>query len=455
MRRLLPGRTVSSVLNQLLQLATLGAVAFAGVALTVELARRPIALVILYLGVYGWSLLFAIPRIEVAGIGVDPVDVANLVALGAAVIRMRRGPRGWQWALLGAVALIVIGTVRGIVQLGDGALLGFRLELYFVLPALFVATLPAATSARLIRLVVLFGVGIALVAVVRWVLFALGVSGYSGGGNYPIPRVIDSSTALWVAFAGVASSVALIERATSPARWKLQAVALITLAVVVLAQHRSVWVATAIMLAVALAMTRRRWLVKAAVAVIAVVGVLAIEVLGLGEAGQVGESFAYATTSTNTWVWRLDRWANVWSTHADRGIEAIVLGSGYGYGWVTGVIGTWEASPHNGFLQIAVRIGIVGALLVFAPYVAALRRLRRGGGTLGRITWLWVVGALVYYIPYSGNMLTGVLLGLAIASSASPSTAAADAPAHDAGAIGRGGSPAGAPSVAPGLPYRS
>lgn len=435
------------MVNQLVQLATLGIAGLVAVGLMIELARRPVALVVAYLGVYAWSLLFAIPRIEVAGIGVDPVDVVNLVALGAAVIRMRRGPRGWQWALLGAVALIVLGTLRGLVQLGGGALLGFRLELYFVLPALFVATLPAATSARLVRPVVLFGVAIALVAVARWVLFALGAGPWiEGGGRYAIPRVIDSSPALWVAFAGVAGTVALIERGTSQVRWKLQALTAITLGVVVLAQHRSVWVATAAMLAAALVMTRRRWLMKAAVVVVAAVGVLAIEVVGLGDAGQIGESLTVAATNTNTWVWRLERWVNVWSTHAERGIGAIVFGSGYGYGWVTGVIGTWEASPHNGFLQIAVRIGLVGALLVFAPYVTALRRLRTGGGTRSRITWLWVVGALVFYIPYSGNMLTGILLGLAISSSASRATEAAEAPAPDAGALGRGSMPPGVPA---------
>lgn len=410
--------TVALVLMQAVQLAILGIAAITFVGLMVELARRPVALVIAYLGVYAWSLLFDLPRIEVAGIGVDPVDVVNLIALGAALIRMRRGPRGWQWALLVAVALIALGTVRGLVQLGGGALLGFRLELYFVVPALFVATLPAATSLRLLRPIVLFGVGIALVAVARWALFMLGAApGISGGGNYVIPRVIDSSTTLWVAFAGAAGSVALLDGGASFPRWKLQAGTFLTLAVVLLAQHRSVWVATAVMLATALVMTRSRWLVKAAIVVIAALGVLAIEIVGLGDAGQVGEPFAYAVSNTNTWMWRLERWANVWSIHADRGIVAVVLGSGYGYGWVTGVIGTWEASPHNGFLQIAVRIGLVGVLLVFAPYAVALRRLRRNGGVRASITWLWVIGALVFYIPYSGNMLTGVLLGIAIAAS--------------------------------------
>jgi len=423
------------VVSQIAQLLQLGIAAFVIVALMVELARRPLAMVVALLGVHAWSLLFGLPYARVAGIGISPDDVVNFIALGAAVIRMRRGPRGWQWALLVAVALIVYATLRGLVQLGDDALLGFRLELYFVVPALFVATLPASAGTRVVRSVVLFGAVIAFIAVVRWVLLAIGAGqgGFMGGGDYAVSRVINSSAALWVAFACVAGAVSLLERGTSRGRWKLQALTAITFVVVVLAQHRSVWVAAAVMLAVALVVTRRRWLEKAAIVVIAGVAVAVIEVAGLGTAGPVAESLAFAASNTHTWEWRLERWVDVWSTHAERGVEAVVLGSGYGYGWVSGVVGTWEASPHNGFLQIAVRIGLLGALLVFAPYVLALRRLPTFGGGVARVLWLWVIGALVYYVPYSGNMLTGVLLGAAVAASVARPRSAVEVPWAGAG----------------------
>ena len=405
------------MLSTVLQMGQLGIGLLVIAALSVELARRPYVMASGLLGVYAWSLLYTgeLESRRVLGINVDVIDVFYVIAFGAALIRMRRGPSRWQWALLGAMMLTIYSALRGAIDFSGAALLGFRAELYFIIPALFVTTLPKSMIPRVARAVVALGVVLAVVAVGRWVALALGLwSPPMVSGTYAIERVINSSSALWVGFAGIAGLVALLQKSGGVRRWVIWAVTGLLMAVVVFLQHRSVWVATVTMLAIALIGSRRRWYMKTAMAIAASVGVLTIASLGPDDAGVVGDSLAAASANVSTWEWRLQRWEDVWATHAARGVPAILVGSGYGYSWVSGAVGVWEASPHNGYLQIAVRLGMFGAVLVFMPYLVVLATLWSARATVDRVTWLWIVGTLVYYVPYAANPLTGVVLGASL-----------------------------------------
>ena len=408
-----------AMLSAAMQIAQLVVVAFVVAALIVELARRPMLIVYALLTVHAWELLASLPSTRVAGIGVSPADAVNVIAFGAALIRVRRGPHVWQWALLGAIVLVLAGALRGYLLLGDAALLGFRAELYFLVPALFVTTLTPRRVTAVVTAVIRFGAFMAVVAIIRWLLIAIGapLAPAPSGSGYVVSRVINSGAALGVAFAAVAMLERLLAGGRELGKFAFTPMAtVVALIVVLLAQHRSVWVATMVMLALTFVRLPRRWALKLAVVVIAVVGVLTVEVAGLGDSGAVAESLAYAASNVGTWEGRLDRWGAVWSTHAARGWEAIIVGSGYGYSWLTGAVGVWEVSPHNGFLQIAVRIGLIGAFLVFSAYAFALRRLPGHTGAMTSLLWLWTVGMIVYFIPYSGNPLTGVVLGSAVLS---------------------------------------
>lgn len=74
-----------------------------------------------------------------------------------------------------------------------------------------------------------------------------------------------------------------------------------------------------------------------------------------------------------------------------------------------------EVSPHNGYVQVAVRTGLVGALLLFGTYLAVLVGLARGGRTEDGLLFVFTVGVLIYFIPYSASAFSGVLLGVAVA----------------------------------------
>lgn len=404
------------MLSQLWAMGQLAVGAILIAALSVELARRPIVIAYGLLGLYAWSLVYTgeLMATRIAGLHVDVIDVVNIIAFGATLIRMRRGPRRWQWALLGAVVLTVYAALRGAIDLGGTALLGFRAELYFVVPALFVATLSRSMISRVVRAIVVLGVVLAVIAVGRWIALATGLAPLASSGAYAIERVINSTSALWVSFASIAGLMALLKKCYGVRRWVSSVVTGPTLLVVLFSQHRSVWVAAVTMLAVALIGTRQRWYMKAAMIIAASVGVLGIASLGPDDVGVVGESLAVAASNVGTWEWRLQRWEDVWTAHAARGVPAIIFGTGYGYAWVSGAVGVWEVSPHNGYLQIAVRLGLLGAILVFWPHLAVLLKLWSATDAVSRVLWLWIIGSLVYYVPYSANPLTGVVLGASV-----------------------------------------
>ena len=118
-----------------------GLLVLALASVVVLFVQRPIIVVYALLAVHFWELLLSVPSVHISGIGFSPVDAVNLVAFGVAILRMRP-PRGLQWPLIGVVVMVLIAVARAVLSFGDGnALLGFRAELYFIVPALLASTL--------------------------------------------------------------------------------------------------------------------------------------------------------------------------------------------------------------------------------------------------------------------------------------------------------------------------
>lgn len=415
MRALSTGNRSEAMIGAVLNAMLLGLGAFAILVMAVEFARRPLVIAYGLLAVHFWQLLAAVPSLRISGVGFGPVDAVNLVAFGATAIRMRR-PRGLQWPLVAVAAMVLVAVARAVLTFGTGnALLGFRAELYFIVPALFASTLKAHEVAGVLRGLWRFGFWMAVVAAARWFLlgFGIDVGPAPNPDGYEIARVINAGATLTVGAAAAMGTRRWLHDKT--ARWYTPFVILGMLLVVLLAQNRSVWVATTAMLIVVFAgATGRVWL-RAGAALALGGSVVLVELLGLGATGTVAGSLAYAASNTGTWTWRLQRWQDVWSTHAARGPGAIVFGSGYGHAWVSGAIGVWQVSPHDGYIQIAVRIGLVGAVLLFGTYAFVVARLGRRVDTPSRIVQVLTVGVLVYCVPYSYDIWTGLLLGASVA----------------------------------------
>lgn len=403
------------MIGQLLLALELGFATFVLAAISVESARRPAIIVYALLAVHFWELSTGLPSTRVMGIGVSALDPVNLVAFAAAMIRMRR-PRGLQWPLIGVAVMVLGATAVGVHEFGGGAPLGFREELYFIIPALFASTLKRHEVTGMLRGFWRFGLWMAVLGAVRWFLLALGVNiGLAPTSNgFEIARVINAGATLTVgAAAAMGTWRWLHDRST---RWYMPIVIVGMLVVVLFAQNRSVWVATAVMLLIVfVGASGRIWLRTGAALALGSLIVL-VEIFGPGDTGTVGGSLTYAATNHGTWAWRLQRWHDVWSTHAARGPGAIIFGSGYGHAWVSGAVGVWQVSPHNGYIQIAVRIGLVGAILLFGTYAAVVTRLGRTQDASSRVLWVLTIGVLVYFIPYWYDLWSGLLLGASVAS---------------------------------------
>ena len=400
-----------------------GLAAFVFATVVVACGRRPVFIVYALLAVHFWELLGSIPSVHISGIGLGPLDGANLVAFGAAIIRMRP-PRGLQWPLIGVVVMVLIAVARAVLSFGDGnALLGFRTELYFIVPALFASTLKPPDVAAALRGVWRFGFWMAVVAIGRWFLPAIGIDigPVPNPGDYEIPRVINSGATLAVAMAATIGAWRWLHDRTS--RWHEPWVILAMLLVVLLAQNRSVWVVTAAMLFIIFVGTKARLWLRASVAIAIVTFIALVELLGPGHTAAIGDSLGHAASDAGTWTWRLQRWHEVWSTHAARGPFAIAFGSGYGHSWVSGAVGVWEVSPHNGFIQIAVRIGLAGGLLLFGTYAAVIIRLGHAKDATSRIVRILTIGVLLYFVPYYESIFSGLLLGIAAAVAMNGTTA--------------------------------
>ena len=254
-----------------------------------------------------------------------------------------------------------------------------------------------------------------LVAIGRWMLYAGGIDigAVPSTGAYEIPRAINAGATLSVAVAMVIGTWRWFHDRISPKH--LPYVILGMLLVVLFAQNRSVWVVSMVMSLIIFLGTRTRLWLRASVGLFVLGSIVLLELVGPGHTSDIGESLSHAASNTSTWDWRLERWHNVWATHAARGPLAILFGSGYGHAWVSGAVGVWEVSPHNGFIQIAVRIGLVGALLLFGTYAAVLLRLGRVKNDTNRLLQILTIGVLVYFIPYSESIFSGLLLGFAVA----------------------------------------
>jgi O-antigen ligase len=219
------------------------------------------------------------------------------------------------------------------------------------------------------------------------------------------------------------------------ARWL--APALFT-AVVVL-QHRSVWIAGVVGLLAAWSLGRRAQgsrplqaaILAAAVAVVAVPAVLSDRLAPLTR--EIGQSAANAATGQGTVHARLSDWRRALREFAGEGPRTWLVGQGYGRD--TSRITFTESGErrvvrfglHNHYLALLVHHGLLG----LAAYLAliggtAWALWQRVRSTTAHDPEAWIAPVLLvllamqtaYHLPYAGDPLQHLLLGVAVAYAA-------------------------------------
>jgi hypothetical protein len=353
----------------------------------------------------------------VAGIQVRLIDVVAVVAATSALTRwpsiVRRLGRA-RWAALGVTVFTAASLVAGAAAFGTGAWVsGSSLPVALALGSYMLSMPDAEESLEVgLRWLALTGLALCGVAAFNWWSTGLGTADESIviDGSLTTGRILVSWQALMVAAAGLVLVLLSWQRRSARAL----SGALLCLLVVVLAQHRSVWVATvAGVIVVLYYLGQRRGLAAGLVCVWALLLLSPLsaaapvrEVLA-----ELSSSLASASTSSGTGGTRFLGAGVIVQQQLEQGPWTILFGSPFGTPWnrvIEGTLVTFQ--PHNLYVEMFARVGLVGLLLLVALLLVGFRRQLRSRGLLGPV----VAAALVYGLSYGLPVLLAPLLGLAL-----------------------------------------
>jgi uncharacterized MnhB-related membrane protein len=367
--------------------------------------------------------------VDLGPIRIQATDVLFVLLSTAAVARLLRLDRltTAQRLLILFGVLSLWALVRGTTPFGIPAAVNeARKFLWFIGIALYFAT--AETRRDLLErlgtlLLVAAGI-LAVFTVVRWIGGAVGLSGGFFGRDDDL-RVLPAALALLVAQAALVAFPYLVGRTAGWRRFLAPAL----LVLVVLLQHRTVWIVTAV--GAALLFYRERAIARRALTILlSVIGLLAALSFTLFDSPdvQLGEQLATSAQSTGTFEWRYDGWRALLADSGPEGASEVLVGLPFGSGWErtlpSGHTIESHISPHNFYLETFLRTGAIGLLVMLALYYLALRALVPGrepvpeGTQLLSPSVLFVVIAvqLLYYITYTPDTAQAMLFGLGCAA---------------------------------------
>ena len=373
-----------------LGLAVVGAV---GIAVTEVLVRRAEVGAALLLGatLISATLVGRVPSLTLRGdIRVQILDVAFALVLAAAILRVLRLPRftPWQrWALLVGIMLL-LSLVRGAVAFGpQHAVAEFRLFLAFVAGALYFCTFPPSgrVNDRIGRIWLALSIPMMILVCLRWLAnFAginLGVPPEQFGADAAI-RVLNGPYTFFLADAVILTVPfwQLHDRRSRRLTW----LGALLLLFVVLLNRRTAWLAIVVGLAVIMVRGRRLNRRVVAMVVGAVLLTIAAYVALGGSEGQK-QTVATSAVSTGTLDWRIQGWSELLSGRSEDPVQW-VIGEPLGSDFTREVQGSEvQAEPHNFYLTLLLRAGVVGLLALVAldwwvvPRVMAAPAAKRPG----------------------------------------------------------------------------
>lgn len=373
------------------------------------------------------------PYLNLGGLQAYPADILVVVLMVVVVLESFKRPVPLQgplllWLALGG--LLFASLALGLSQYGKSAGTEARDYVYYWCVGLYACTcdFDDGEMKKIAKWATWCAYGLIVIAIYRWVGLALGFVPRSfvlDIGITSVFRALPSEAAFFLAAAALVHGMAWL-RGTGTPRSGLHA--LIFAAIVLVLQHRSVWLASVVAGAYLLIQERKHlprqfpWLL----------GFVLVGGIGTGIAATVGyldplfdaldASLSSVTASRSTVTDRMFGWESLLDEWANSSTKTLLFGFPYGHGWhrfVDGKIA--EYSPHNFYVDMLLRVGVVGlGLLVLATLLALVYSL------LGRVEsepeylqvrgfGLILIASVVYYVPYSASYTHGAVTGLALA----------------------------------------
>jgi hypothetical protein len=354
-----------------------------------------------------------VPVLE-AGINLYPLDILAVCAALAALISLVRSPLQ---AHLGHAALVVLGLLVSASLLTGMETYGFQPAgnearayfLHVLAVTSYIATVRPGHPLE--RTMLLTWIALAFLysvtAVYGWSRFGIGSnSDYAlVDGSRVNSRPIDAASAFVVAEAAV---MLLCRPRRGLGAWLM---ILFLLLLVVLLQHRTVWVAATVMVGGWLVLrpgrSDRKVLGLGAALLFVVMGGLAA--LLFKDDGLM-RHLASSATNEDTWQWRVDSWRLLVDKLSS--LHDWMVGQPFGSGFArflyTGVV---DVQPHNYYLHLVLRVGVLGLCAALALVITTLRRTDRRTPE-GLALWLTTAGIACFCFAYALSFEQSLLIGL-------------------------------------------
>jgi len=386
-----------------------------------------ICLLALQLYIYAFGI--SLDQFNLGPIHLDVFDVLELCLLVAGIMRTIRRLRERNTARIFVAAYLVFfafSFLRGSLAHGLPAA-GNESRAYaaFLIACLYFLTAPVDSESvrNYVRVLLYFGLGLALVAILAWAGLDIGGVAYAHHDPFALAelagRVLPADPVLLIAFCFFLSlGLSYHRKHVILSKW-LPAV---FLGLAVLLRHRTVWAVLVAGLVLFFTKDRAlfRHLIPAGAFAFCLIAGYAILA---GNAAQSVEAQLYdSATNDDTWVWRVEGWQQLILGEQQSFISVLFgRGVGGGYGRFDPTKGLYnDAPPHSEYVTQFFNLGTTGLLLVLCLMIRPLRRFWKLSSTdmlavePSAAAWTAVlIGIMVYSIAYDPPVEAYALLGIA------------------------------------------
>lgn len=258
--------------------------------------------------------------------------------------------------------------------------------------------------------------GVAIVQVLQKGFSTYGDDFVDAAGNTIDGRILVSGQALMLVFSLLAAFVLGRNKGASRL-WALSGA--MFLIVVILSQQRTVWAVAVVVMVVAFCLGRDRRFSDLLLAIST--GVVLLVLISSGAVDSLMAQIMSASQNTKTYDGRTEGWLALVAEAGGKGPVTIAFGDVFGAGYQRVELGRTVAwNPHNWYLNIFLRVGLVGLVLYCSAMLLGIVAVIRHRSSMFFLSAL--VATSVYSWTYNAPWYAALLLGGAFSISQNAAT---------------------------------
>jgi hypothetical protein len=251
-----------------------------------------------------------------------------------------------------------------------------------------------------------------IIAVIKWILIPLGyvdITYYSVDASTYL-RVLNASQALFLLYAAIFSLLSKTYQWKYPGQQKYSILFFI---IILVLQHRTVWVVALFML-VYVTIFYKFYKKSIFIFGFSIFVLTSIIVLTIDQ--NIFQSIYSSIMHFSTFEWRIASWQAMINQNDYIHTGMVFLGHPFGFGntrFVNHVL--IEVQAHDFYVQALWDVGIIGLVIIIAVYALAMvSKFFPNKSYDKKLINLLILSQLIYFIPYSVDITSGLLLGTII-----------------------------------------